>query len=118
VAISLGRESGLTWGGVAVPGVRDVSVDYVVAMAEVRPFGSRHAFQYPTGYAVTLTVETIDDAAAATAVAAAIAGTEIAVVAGGHSFTAIVTGVTDAQPLDGVRAYQIQMAKTQAGLRA
>lgn len=117
MAISLGRESGLTWDGVAVPGVRDVTVDYAVTTSEIRPFGSRHAITYPTGYAVTLTVDTIDDAAASTAVAAGIAGTEIAVVAGGHSFTAIVTGVTDAAPIDGVRGFSIQMAKTQAGLR-
>ena len=117
MAISLGRESGLTWGGIAVPGVRDVTVDYAVTTIEARPFGSRHGITFPTGYAVTLTVDTIDDAAASTAVAASIAGTEIAVVAGGYSFTAIVTGVTDSAPLDGVRAYSIQMAKTQAGLR-
>jgi len=117
VAISLGRESGLTWDGVAVPGVRDVIVDRAVTTIEVRPFGSRAAFSFPTAYAVTLTVETIDDAAAVTAAAAAEAGTEIAVVAGGHSFTAVVTGVSDAQPLEGVRAWQIQMAKTYAGLR-
>ena len=117
MAISLGRESGLTWDGVTVPGVRDVSVDFSVTTTEVRPFGSRHGFLFPTGYAVTLTVETIDDAAASAAVAAGIAGTEIAVVAGGHSFTAIVTGVTDAMPLEGVRGWQIQMAKTYTGLR-
>ena len=117
MAISLGRESGLTWDGVAVPGVRDVTVDYAVTTIEIRPFGSRHQIQYPTGYLVTLTVETIDDAAASTAFAASIAGTEIAVAAGGHTFTAIVTGVTDSAPLDGVRGFSIQMAKTQAGLR-
>ena len=117
MAISLGREAGLTWGGVAVPGVRDVTVDYAVSSVEIRPFGSRATITFPTAYAVTLTVDPIDDAAASTATAAAIAGTEIAVVAGGHSFTAVVTGVSDAQPLEGVRAYSIQMAKTQAGVR-
>ena len=66
---------------------------------------------------MSLVVETIDDAAASTAVAAAIAGTEIAVVAGGHTFTAVVSRVSDAQPLDEVRAYQIEMVKTQGGLR-
>lgn len=117
MAISLGRESGLTWDGVAVPGVRDVTVDYATSSIEIRPFGSRASFSYPTGYAVSLTVETIDDAAASTAVAASIAGTEIVVVAGGHSFTAVVTRVSDAQPLDSVRAYAIEMQKTQGGLR-
>lgn len=117
MAISLGREAGLTWDGVAVPGVRDVTVDYQSTSLEIRPFGSRASISFQTGYAVSLIVETIDDAAASTAAAAAIAGTEIAVVAGGHAFTAVVSRVSDAQPLDDVRAYQIEMLKTQGGLR-
>lgn len=117
MAISLGREAGLTWDGVAVPGVRDVTVDYTSSAIEIRPFASRATVSFQTGYAVTLVVETIDDAAATTATAAAIAGTEIAVVAGGHTFTAVVSRVSDAQPLDGVRAWAIEMIKTQGGLR-
>ena len=118
MGISLGRDAGLTWGGVAVPGVRDVTVNYAAVTREFQPFGSRAIVSYQTGYSVTLTVETIDDAAASTAVAAGIAGTEIAVVAGGHSFTAVVTGVSDAQPLEDRRAWAIEMRKTSAGLRA
>lgn len=116
--ISLGRDAGLTWDGSPVDGVRDVSVSYTSQTIEVRPFGGRASFQYQTGYSVDLTVETIDSVAAAYAVAAAISGAEVAVVAGGYSFTAVVTGVSDAQPLDGVRAYTVTMAKTYAGLRA
>lgn len=117
MAISLGRECGLTWDGVAVPGVRDVTVDTTTSAIEIRPFGSRATISFQTGYAVSLIVETIDDAAASTATAAAISGTEIAVVAGGSSFTAVVSRVSDAQPLDDVRAWQIEMLKTQGGLR-
>jgi hypothetical protein len=118
MAISLGRDAGLTWDGVAVPGVRDVTVSYAAVTREFQPFGSRTIVSYHTGYSVSLTVETIDDAAASTAVAASLAGTEIAVVAGGHTFTAVVVNVSDAQPLDDVRAYAIQMQKTTAGLRS
>jgi hypothetical protein len=117
MAISLGREAGLTWDGVAVPGVRDVQVSFSATTREITPFGSRATISYQTAYSVSITVDTIDDAAATTAVAAAIAGTEIAVVAGGHSFTAIVVSVSDSHPLDDVRGYAIQMVKTQAGLR-
>ena len=117
MAISLGRDAGLTWNGVAVPGVRDISVSYAAVTREFQPFGSRTIVSYQTGYSLSLTVETIDDAAASTAVAAGIAGTEIAVVAGGHSFTAVVTNVSDAMPLEDRRAWAIQMQKTTAGLR-
>lgn len=118
MGISLGREAGLTWDGVAVPGVQDVSVGVIAVTREIQPFGSREIFSYQTGYSVSITVDTIDDAAAVTASAAASAGTEIAVVAGGRSFTAVVTGVSDAMPLDEKRQWSIQMAKTQAGLRS
>jgi len=117
VGISLGREAGLTWDGVAVPGVKNVSVGVIAVTRDIQPFGSREIFSYQTGYSVSITVDTIDDAAAATAIAAAIAGTEIAVVAAGYSFTAIVTNVSDSMPLDDVRVFSIQMTKTQTGLR-
>jgi hypothetical protein len=116
--ISLGRDAGLTWDGSNVDGVRDVSVTYTGQALEVRPFGSRATFTFQTGYAVDIAVETIDADAAAIARAAAVSGAEIAVVAGGHSFSAVVTQVSDAQPLDGVRAWVVAMTKTYSGLRA
>jgi hypothetical protein len=116
--IYLGRDAGLTWDGSPVDGVRDVSVTYTGQTFEVRPFGSRAFFSFQTGYAVDLIVETIDADAAATATTALQSGADVAVVAGGHTFTAIVTSVADAQPLDGVRAWAVAMTKTQAGLRS
>jgi len=117
VAIYLGRDTVVTWGGVTVPGVRDVQVSVAGTTREITPFGSRATISYQTGYAVSITIDTIDDAAATTAIAAAVAGTEIAVVTNGYSFTAVVVNVSDAQPLDDVRVWSIQMAKTQTGLR-
>jgi hypothetical protein len=118
VAISLGRDVVVTFDGVNVAGVRDVQVSTVGTTREFTPFGSRATVSYHTGYGVSISIDTIDDAAELTAVAAAIAGTEIAVVAGGYSFTAVVTNVSDSMPLDDVRGYVIQLAKTQAGLRS
>jgi hypothetical protein len=117
MAIYLGRDVSVTWDGVAVPGVRDVQVSVAGTTREITPFGSRATFSYHTGYGVSISIDTIDDAAAATAIAAAIAGTEIAVVAAGYSFTAIVTNVSDSMPLDDVRVFSIQMTKTQTGIR-
>jgi len=118
MAISLGRNVSVTWDGVAVPGVRDVQVSVVGTTREITPFGSRHTFSYHTGYSVSITLDTIDDAAATTAIEAAISGTEIAVVLAGYSFTAVVANVNDSIPLDDARGWSIQMTKTQAGLRS
>ena len=117
MAISLGRDAVVTWDGVTVPGVRDVQVSVAVTTREITPFGSRATFSYPTAYVVSISIDTIDDAAATTAIAAAIAGTEIAVVTNGYSFTAVVANVSDSMPLDDVRTWSIQLTKTQAGLR-
>ena len=118
MAISLGRDAVVTWDGVTVPGVRDVQVSVAVTTREITPFGSRATISYPTAYVVSISIDTIDDAAATTAVAAAIAGTEIAVVTNGYSFTAVVANVSDSMPLDDVRTWSIQLTKTQAGLRS
>ena len=75
MAIYLGRDAYVTWDGVAVPGVRDVQVSVAGTTREITPFGSRATISYHTGYAVSITIDTIDDAAATTATAAAIAGT-------------------------------------------
>ena len=118
MGISLGRDVVVTWDGVTVPGVRDVQVGLSGTLREITPFGSRHTFSYHTGYGVSISIDTIDDAAAATAIAAAIAGTEIAVVLAGYSFSAVVANVNDLIPLDDARGWSIQMTKTQAGLRS
>ena len=117
MAIYLGRNVVVTWDGVTVPGVRDVQVSVAGTSREITPFGSRATISYHTGYSVSISIDTIDDAASTTAIAAAIAGTEIAVVTNGYSFSAVVTNVSDSQPLDDRRVWSIQMTKTQAGLR-
>lgn len=117
MAISLGRDVVVTWDGVTVPGVRDVQVSVTGTTREITPFGSRHTFSYHTGYGVSISIDTIDDAAATTAIAASIAGTEIAVVVAGYSFSAVVASVSDSIPLDDKRQWSIQMTKTQTGLR-
>ena len=118
MAISLGRDVVVTWDGVNVPGIRGVQVSVAGTTREITPFGSRATFSYHTGYGVSISIDTIDDAAATTAIAAAIAGTEIAVVLAGYSFSAVVANVNDSIPLDDARGWSIQMTKTQAGLRS
>ncbi len=117
MAISLGRNCSLSFNGTPVAGVRDVTIYETATTITIRPFGSRASFQYQTGYGITATVETIDDAAASVAIAALESGSSLAVVATGASFQAIVTRVGDAQPLDDLRAFLIELAMTQAAWR-
>lgn len=120
MAISLGRNCSLAFGGVAVPGVRDVTIDTQASTIEVDQFGSRVNAVYQTGYSFTMTVETIDDTVADDAHTAQYSGAVSLVTAtglpsGGLYF--VVTGVSDAQPLDGVRAFAIELKQSISGLR-
>lgn len=117
MAISLGRDASISFNGVPVAGVRDVVFDETATTITIRPFGERLQYQYQTGYAIAASIDTIDDAAVATAVTALETGSAINVVATGATFTAIVTRVSDAQPLDDVRAFSIELAVTKSGWR-
>lgn len=119
MGLSLGKDCAIAFAGVPVPGVRDVTIDLQVSAIQVDPFGTRAQASYSTGYGFVLNVETIDEDAAITAEALAISGETVAVTATGlpSGLVFIVGGVSDAQPLDGMRAYSISLSLSMDGLR-
>lgn len=117
MSLTLGRDCTITLDGVSVPACRDTVIDLTAATIPVRPFGSRVHGVYQTGYSYSVSIETIDDTAVTTAVTKLQSGAEVAVVVTGWSFTGVVTAVSDAQPLEGVRAFRIVIDSTIAGLR-
>jgi hypothetical protein len=115
VAITLGKDCTLTIGINAVVGVRSVTAEESVTEQEFVPFGSRKSHVYPTAYGITVQIETIDDSY--DFVTALEDGTELNVVGTGFSFVGVVTSVSDSQPLDGPRTFNVTMRRTYAGLR-
>jgi hypothetical protein len=119
VAITLGKDCTLSvgpagGGQAAVVGVRNVTAEQSVTEQEFVPYGSRVSVVYPTAYATTVSLETIDDQAATanTFVTWLEQGTKIDVVGTGFSFTGVVTSVSDSQPLDGVRTFSVTIRQT------
>lgn len=112
MAISLGSQFGLSIAGSVVAGVRDVTINQTTTELTFQPYGSRASYTYTTGYAVELSFETIDDAWFSTGGTLLESGEQTPVVitapGGGTawSFNAVVTSITDGQPLDGVRTIQ------------
>lgn len=112
MAILLGSQFGLSIAGSVVAGVRDVTINETTTELTFQPYGSRQSFTYTTGYAVELSFETIDDAWLATGGTLLESGEQTPVVitapGGGTawSFNAVVTSMSDGQPLDGVRTIQ------------
>jgi hypothetical protein len=119
MAISLGKDCSLAFGGTAVAGVRDVTIDTQASTIELERYGDRVNYVYHTGYSFTITVETIDDAVADAARTAQYSGAISAVTATGlpAGLYFVVAGVSDAQPLDGVRAFSIELKQSLYGLR-
>ena len=119
MAISLGRDCLIAFGGIPVPGVRDVTLDLATTSIQVDPFGSRANASYSTGYVYSITIDTVDSDAAIAAAGFAVSGETIAVTATGlpSGLVFIVSGVGDAQPLDGLRAFSISLAQSIGGLR-
>ena len=112
MAISLGREFTLSIAGSEVVGVRDTTVNETANEITFQPYGSRQVFTYTTGYSVDLSFETIDSAWFATGGALLESGEQTPVIITDTasstvwSFNAVVTSISDGQPLDGVRSVQ------------
>lgn len=112
MAISLGREFTLSIAGSTVAGVRDTTVNETANEITFQPYGSRQVFTYTTGYSVDLSFETIDSAWFATGTALLESGEQTTVIITDTasstvwSFNAVVTSISDGQPLDGVRSVQ------------
>lgn len=119
MAITLGKDCTLSVGPeggspVAVIGVRNVTAEQSVTEQEFVPYGSRVSVVYPTAYATTVSLETIDDQAEVSTnfVNWLEQGDKVDVVGTGFAFTGVVTSVSDSQPLDGVRTFSVTIRQT------
>jgi len=112
VAISLGREFTLSIAGSEVTGVRDVTINQTANEITFQEYGSREVNTYTTGYSYELSFESMDSNWFNTAYARLESGFQVQVIITDSasttvwSFDAVVTSVSDSQPLDGVRSVQ------------
>jgi hypothetical protein len=119
VAITLGKDCAISVGGTIVS-ARSVSLAYSVRTIDVEPYGSRDAAVYPVGYEATVSVEFNDSADLGSVYSWITGGTEIQVSggAGSWAFPAVITGVTESDPIDGVATFTVEARLTRQGLRA
>lgn len=117
MAITLGRDCTLSVNGDSAS-ARSVTASETTEEIQLRPFGSREVFAYTTGYALDVTVESIDSDFYDSAVGWCEGGTEVSVSGTGFSFTGVVTSVSESQPLDDVVSFTVVFKRTYPGLRA
>lgn len=118
MAITLGKDCSISIGG-AIVSARSVSLAYSVRTIDVEPYGARDAAVYPIGYEATVSVEFLDSSDLGSVYSWITGGTEITVTggSGNWSFPAVITGVTETCPIDGVATFTVEARLTRSGLR-
>jgi len=119
VAITLGKDCTIALGN-QILSARSVSLAYSVRTIDVEEYGSREAAVYPVGVEASVSVEFNDTADLAGAYQLVTAGTPITVSggAGNWSFLAVITSISESDPIDGVATFTVEARLTRAGLRA
>lgn len=117
MAITLGKAATLTVGG-AITSVRNVQWQGSARTIDVEEFGVRPGYAYSIGWDATVSFEINDDSDMDLDLL--LDGTLVAVSGGeaGWSFNAIVTGISETNPIDGVTTWQVECRLTRTGLRS
>ena len=119
MAITLGKDCSISIDG-NIASARNVSLSYSVRTIDVEEYGSREAAVYPVGVEATVSVEFNDSADLGGVYGMVTDGRPITVSggAGSWSFLAVITSISETDPIDGVATFQVEARLTRAGLRA
>ena len=120
MAITLGKDCSIVLDGGTVLSARNVTLSESARTIDINEFGSRYSAVYSTGYDCSVSVELNDPADLGTAFARLHSGTSFSVFggAGGFAFQAVVTGITESDPIDGVVTCTIEAKMTHPSLRS
>jgi hypothetical protein len=110
MAITLGKDCSISLDGGYIASARNVTLTESARTIDVNPFGSRYAATYSTGYECTVSVELNDVAGLGTAFRKMHTGSTFQVSGGaaGFSFLAVLTGISETDPIDGVATFQLE----------
>jgi len=110
VAITLGKDCTISLDGGVITSARNVTLTESARTIEVNPFGSRYAATYSTGYECTVSVELNDSGDLGTAFQRMHEGSTFMVNGGaaGFSFLAVLTSISESDPVDGVATFTLE----------
>ena len=118
MGVTLGKDCSVSVGG-TVTSARNVSFTSTAKTIDVDPYGARDFPVYSIGYDTTVVVEFNDSTSASGLWTNLKNGSLISVSggAGSWSFDAVVTGISETDPLDGVATFSVEAKLTRQGLR-
>ena len=110
MAITLGKDCSIILDGGFIRSARNVTLTESARTIEVNPYGSRYAATYNTGYECTVSVELNDAADLGSAFTKMHTGSTFMVSGGaaGFSFLAVLTGISETDPIDGVATFTLE----------
>jgi len=117
MAITLGKDCSINFGG-QIASARNVTLTESARTIDVNAYGSRVAGVYSTGYDCMVSVELNDPEDLGDSFASMHTGTTFTVTggAGSFSFLAVMTGISETDPLDGVATFTLEGRMTDPGL--
>ena len=120
MAITLGKDCSIVLDGGVILSARNVTLSESARTIEINEFGSRYSAVYSTGYDCTVSVELNDPADLGSAFGRLHTGTSFSVYGGaaGFGFQAVVTGISESDPIDGVVSCTIEAKMTHPSLRS
>lgn len=120
MSVLLGREATLSVGPAGtVVGVRNVTFSQTARTIDIEAYGSRFVSVYQTGYEASVSFE-VNDTASIGAINTAMRSGAVVTVsggAGGWGFPAVITAISETDPIDGVATFQVEARMTQQGTR-
>lgn len=110
MAVALGKDCTITFGGGEIYSARSVTLSESARTIDVNPYASRYASVYSTGYECAVSVEfnDSDDLGGAFALMHTGGTFEVAGGQAGFSFTAVMTSISESDPIDGVATYTVE----------
>lgn len=120
MAITLGKDCFIALDGGVMASARNVTLSESARTIEINEYGSRYAAVYSTGFDCTVSVELNDPAELGSAFGRMHSGTSFTVYggAGGFAFQAVLTGIQETDPIDGVVTCVLEAKMTHPSLRS
>lgn len=110
MAITLGKDCSIMLDGGYIASARSVTLTESARTIDVNPYGSRYAATYSTGYDCTVSVELNDVSGLGTAFEKMHTGGTFEVFGGaaGFAFLAVLTGISESDPIDGIATFTLE----------
>ena len=117
--IALGKDCTITFDGATIYSARNVTLSESARTIDVNPYDSRYAAVYSTGYECAVSVELNDADDLGSAFSKMHTGGTFQVTGGqaGFSFTAVMTSISESDPVDGVATFTLEGRMTDPRLK-